>query len=481
MQSDASTIDVSPQTARPQTSSPRTVPGPPVNVLSLLSFLLFGSPQDLLGFYMNATQEYGDIVSFGGTSAWATYFVSHPDYVKHILQDNNHNYGKKNWLNDMIKPLAGEGLLTSEGDGWRRRRKLAQPAFHRERIAAFATGMTNTTTTMLERWEPVVGQQQPQQSQRQQQSIDIVHEMQRLTLGIVSTALFSIDISGDSDEMGSALNDIFAYFNHRSRTPLSLPASIPTRRNRRFKHAVQRLDAITYQVIEEHRQSETKSDDLLSMLLEARDEETGEGLSNIQLRDEVGTFLAAGHETTAMTLSWTWYMLSKHPAVEHKLHAELTEVLSGRLPTAADIPQLRYTRMVIQEVMRLYPAAWAMTRGIVEDDEIGGYPIKAGAIMILSPYVTHRHPDFWDNPEGFDPERFTPERIAERPRYAYFPFGGGPRQCIGNEFALMEAQLIVAMVAQRYRLDLIPGQKIEPDPIFTLRPKTAVRFALHAR
>lgn len=478
MQSDAPTIDVPIQSAAPQTATPQTVPGPPANAWSLLSFLLFGSPQDLLGFYMNATQEYGDIVSFGGTSAWATYFVSHPDYVKHVLQDNNHNYGKKNWLNDMIKPLAGEGLLTSEGEGWRRRRKLAQPAFHRERIAAFATGMTNATSAMLERWETVIRQQQTQQSQP---SIDIVHEMQRLTLGIVSTALFSTDISGDSDEMGDALNDIFAYFNHRSRTPLSLPARVPTRRNRRFTHAVERLDTITYEVIEEHRQSETKSDDLLSMLLEARDEETGEGLSNRQLRDEVGTFLAAGHETTAMTLSWTWYMLSKHPAVAHKLQAEVAEVLGDRLPTAADISRLTYTRMVIQEVMRLYPAAWAMTRGIIEDDKIGGYSIKAGAIMILSPYVTHRHPDFWDNPEGFDPERFSPERIAERPRYAYFPFGGGPRQCIGNEFALMEAQLIVAMVAQRYRLDLIPGQKVEPDPIFTLRPKTTVRFTLHSR
>ncbi len=472
MQSDAPAIDISPQTAAPQTGTARTVPGPPANVFGLLSFLLFGSPQDLLGFYMDAAREYGDIVHFGGTSAWATYFVSHPDYVKHVLQDNNHNYGKKNWLNDMIKPLAGEGLLTSEGEDWRRRRKLAQPAFHRERIAAFATGMTNATTAMLERWEPVVEPQQP---------LDIVHEMQRLTLGIVSTALFSTDISGESDEMGGALNDIFAYFNHRSRTPLSLPAGVPTRRNRRFKQAVQRLDAITYQVIEEHRRGETNSDDLLSMLLEARDEETGEGLSNTQLRDEVGTFLTAGHETTAMTLAWTWYMLSKHTAVEHKLHAELAEILGGRLPTAADIPQLTYTRMLIQEVMRLYPAAWAMTRGIMNDDEIGGYPIQAGTIMILSPYVTHRHPDFWQNPEGFDPERFTPERIAERPRYAYFPFGGGPRQCIGNEFALMEAQLIVATVAQRYRLHLVPGQKIEPDPIFTLRPSSAVRVMLHAR
>ena len=470
MQSAAPTIEVPGQVSvRP--TPPKTVPGPPANLLGLLQFLVFGSPRDLLGFYMNAAKNYGDIVHFGSGS-FSTYFVVHPDYVKHVLQDNNHNYPKKNRFNDMLKPLTGDGLLTSDGDVWRRRRRMSQPSFHRERVAGFAKGMTDATQAMLERWTTFA---------EHGQAFDVGQEMQRITLSIVGRALFSADISGDTDEMGQAVTTIFRHFNHRLRHPLSFPESVPTPRNRRFHKAIETLDAVSYRLIAEHRQAETEYADLLSMLIAARDEETGEGLTDLQIRDEVGTFLGAGHETTAVTLAWVWYLLSKHPEVERKLHAEISEVLEGRIPTVADIPQLSYTRMVIQETMRLYPPAWAMSRGIVNDDEIGGYKIQAGSLMALSPYITHRHTDFWDNPEGFDPERFTPEQIAERPRYAYFPFGGGPRQCIGNEFALMEAQLIVAMVAQKYRLHLVPGQRIEPDPIFTLRPSDGVQVTLHAR
>ena len=470
MQSDAQVLETPNQvSARP--TSAKTVPGPPANFLGLLRFLAFGSPRDLLGFYMDAAKTYGDIVHFGSGS-FSTYFLVHPDYIKHVLQDNNRNYPKKNRFNDMLKPLAGESLLTSDGEVWRQRRRMSQPSFHRERIAGFATSMTDATQAMLERWEPLAEQRQP---------FDVGREMQRITLSIVGRALFSADISGDTDEMGQAVTEIFQHFNHRFTHPLSLPESVPTPRNRRFHKAIERLDAVAYRLIAEHRQAETEYADLLSMLIAARDEETGEGLNDQQIRDEVGTFLGAGHETTAVTLAWTWYLLSKHPEVERKLHAEVDAVLEGRVPTIADIPQLSYTKMVIQETMRLYPPAWALSRGILNDDEIDGYRIPAGALMALSPYVTHRHADFWDNPEGFDPERFTPEQIAERPRYAYFPFGGGPRQCIGNEFALMEAQLIVAMVAQKYRLHLVPGQRIEPEPIFTLRPSSSVQVTLHAR
>lgn len=470
MQSDAQAIQASSEvSAHPALT--KTVPGPPANLLGLLRFFIFGSPRDLLGFYMDAAREYGDIVHFGSGS-FSTYFVVHPDYVKHVLQENNHNYPKKNRFNDMLKPLTGEGLLTSDGDVWRRRRRMSQPSFHRERVAGFAKGMTDATQAMLERWTPFA---------EQGQGFDVGQEMQRITLSIVGRALFSADISGDTDEMGQAVTAIFRHFNHRFTHPLSLPESVPTPRNRRFHKAIERLDSVSYRLIAEHRQADTEYADLLSMLIAARDEETGEGLNDQQIRDEVGTFLGAGHETTAVTLSWVWYLLSKHPEVERKLHAEVDTVLEGRIPTVADIPQLSYAKMVIQETMRLYPPAWAMSRGIANDDEIDGCTIPAGALMVLSPYVTHRHTEFWDNPEGFDPERFTPERIAERPRYAYFPFGGGPRQCIGNEFALMEAQLIVAMVAQKYRLHLVPGQRIEPDPIFTLRPSEGVHVTLHAR
>ena len=469
MQSDAQTIEEPAQTrlSRP----PKTIPGPPPTFLDLLSFLAFGSPRDLLSVYMDAARQYGDIVHFGRGS-YSFYFVVHPDYVKHVLQDNTRNYPKKNRFNDMLKPLTGEGLLTSDGEVWRRRRRMSQPAFHRERIDGFAKGMTDATQAMLARWVPFA---------EHGHALDVGREMQRVTLSIVGRALFSADISADSDEMGRAVTTIFEHFNHRFRHLLSVPESVPTPRNRRFHTAIATVDRVSYRLIAEHRQAGTDSGDLLSMLIAARDEETGEGLSDLQIRDEVGTFLGAGHETTAVTLAWVWYLLSKYPDVERQVHAEVAEVLQGRTPRVADIPRLSYTKMVIQETMRLYPPAWGMSRGIVNDDEIDGYPIPAGALMVLSPYVTHRHPAFWDNPEGFEPERFTPERIAERPRYAYFPFGGGPRQCIGNEFALMEAQLIIAMVIQKYRLQLVPGQHIEPDPIFTLRPSTSVSMTLHAR
>ena len=469
MHSDAQTDTGS---AQPRLSRPsKTIPGPPVRFRDLVSFLAFGSPRDLLSFYMDTARQYGDIVHFGRGS-YSSYFVVHPDYVKHVLQDKVRNYPKKNRFNDMLKPLTGEGLLTSDGEVWRRSRRLSQPAFHRERLAGFATNMTDATQAMLARWAPLA---------ERGQALDVSQEMQRITLSIVGTALFSADIGADSDEMGRAVTRLFEHFNHRFRHPLSWPESVPTPRNRRFHTAIATIDSVSYRLIAERRKAATDSGDLLSMLIAARDEETGQGLNDQQIRDEVGTFLGAGHETTAVTLAWVWYLLSKHPHVERQVETEVDAVLGGRTPTVEDIPRLSYTRLVIQETLRLYPPAWGMSRGIADDDEIDGYPIPAGALMVLSPYVTHRHPAFWDNPEGFEPERFTPERVAERPRYAYFPFGGGPRQCIGNEFALMEAQLIIAMVVQRYRLQLVPGQHIEPDPIFTLRPSSGVQVTLHAR
>jgi len=450
----------------------REAPGPPAKLLGLLHFLMFGSPRDLLSLYMDAARQYGDVVRFG-RGPWLTYFVSHPDYVKHVLQDNNHNYCKKNQFNDLFKLVVGEGLLTSDGDVWRRRRKLAQPAFHREKIASFAVGMTDSTLSMLECWATAAQDTRP---------LDMMTEMQELATTIVGQALFGTDLSQPStDEMQRDRLIPLEYLNRRMRRPLSLPVWVPTRTNLRFRKAMRLSDDNVFSIINAHREAGKDTGDLLSMLLAARDEETGEGLNDQELRDEVMTFLGAGNETTAVTLTWVWYLLSKHPDVERRLHAELDAVLGGRTPTVEDVANLTYTRMIIDETLRLYPAAWAIGRGIVDDDEIGGYRIKKGTMLILSPYVTHRRPDIWDNPEGFDPERFTPERVAERPRYAYFPFGGGPRQCIGNTFALMEAQLVLATVAQKYRLSLVPGCTVEPDPIFTLRPNRAVLMALQPR
>jgi cytochrome P450 len=300
----------------------------------------------------------------------------------------------------------------------------------------------------------------------------------RLTLGVVGKTLFSTDISGEASELGRAMTEALEYVTFRTRRPFALPPRVPTPRSRRFHAAMRTFDQIVYGLIADRRRAAAPREDLLSVLLAARDGETGEALSDREIRDEVVTFLTAGHETTAVALSWTWYLLSRHPEAARRVRAELADVLRGQTPTVEHLPRLEYTKRVIEEVMRLYPPAWAVERSAVGDDELGGYPIPAGSAVDLSPYVTHRHPAFWENPEGFDPDRFTPERAAGRPRFAYFPFGGGPRHCIGSEFAMLEAQLVVAMVAQRYRLELVPGYRAEPDSTIVLRPRPGVVMTL---
>jgi cytochrome P450 len=262
---------------------------------------------------------------------------------------------------------------------------------------------------------------------------------------------------------------------------LPLFERLPTRRNRQFRAALGRGDALIRAQIDERRKSDARPNDLLTMLIEARDEESGEGMTDQQLRDEVITIFSAGHETTANALTWTWYLLSKHPAVRRRLEGELDQVLGGRVPAVEDLARLEYATGVVKEAMRLYPPAWIISRRAIAADRLGGYDIPEGSIVLLSPWVTHRHPRFWENPEGFEPERFEPARAAALPRYAYFPFGGGPRLCIGNNFAMMEAVLLLATMARRYRLDLDPGHLVDLDPLITLRPRTGVRMQLTAR
>jgi cytochrome P450 len=260
---------------------------------------------------------------------------------------------------------------------------------------------------------------------------------------------------------------------------VKFPTSFPTAQNRRFRQAVANAEQIVYELIAERRHGAGNTDDLLSLLMAARDEETGEGLSDKELRDQAITIIGAGYETTTQALAWTWYLLAKHPEIENKLHAEISEVLGGRTPTFDHLPKLKYTLMVFQEAMRLYPPIWMISRAASEADEIGGYRVPANSEILLLPYITHRNPKYWDNPEEFNPEHFLPEKVAARPRFAYFPFGGGARQCIGNNFALMEAQLIIATVAQKYRLRLTDEQPIKPETSVTLRPNRSLRMALH--
>jgi cytochrome P450 len=365
-----------------------------------------------------------------------------------VLRENYKNYVKGY---GKVRVLLGNGLVLSEGSFWRRQRRLMQPAFHRRRLAGFADAMTDETARMLDSWEAKVVEGKP---------LDVAMEMTLLTQRIIVKTMFGSDVGEEGERIARAFETALAGIDARFLIPLWM-TRLPLPVNRRFKKALATIDEAVHRIIRERRrEGQEGGDDLLSMLMEARDEETGETMSDQQIQDEVTTIYLAGHETTAVTLAWAWYLLSKSPEVARGVREEVSRVLGERTPGIEDVPNLTYTKMVIDETLRLYPAAWMISRTAVEEDEIEGYRIPAGQTLFLSPYVTHRRPDLWPNPEGFDPERFAPESGGERPRFAYFPFGGGPRQCIGNNFAHVEAILVVAMVMQRYRLDLMSGQTV---------------------
>jgi len=330
--------------------------------------------------------------------------------------------------------------------------------------------MTVATLALLERWQAYSERGIP---------LHMAQHMMSLTLRIVGQALFSLDLSQETSTIGSAVTTLLELLGDYVFRPFP-PLSVPTPRNRRIQRTIHVLDQLVYRMIAERRTRQTEGRDLLSMLLLAQDEETGQGMNDRQVRDEVVTLLLAGHETTANTLTWTWYLLSQSPEIERRLHAELNKVLGDRVPSVADLPELKYTRMVIEEALRLYPPAPVLSRKAIAADELQGYPIAANSMILISPYAVHRHPALWEEPERFDPERFTPERAATRPAYAYFPFGGGPRVCMGNHFAMMEAQLILSTVAQRYQLRLIPGHPVEPQMVVTLRPRYGLPMTIHA-
>lgn len=446
----------------------RVPPGPPG---SMLIGNLREMRVDAARGWVRAREQYGDLVHYQ-IAGRLIYLVSHPDDIKYVMVDNARNYTKGRGL-EKAKPLLGEGLLTSEGDFWLRQRRLAQPAFHRERIAGLADVMTQEAAALVDRWEAYA---------LAERGLDVADEMMKLTLTIVTRALFNTALTRDDIRtVSSAFPPLLRWATERVTAIVDFVEKLPTPDNLRRQHHTDELNRIVYRIIAERRRSEGRHDDLLGMLMEARDEDNGSGMTDRQLRDEIMTIFIAGHETTALLLSWLWAVLSWHPDIRERVEAEVDEVLGGRTPTAADVPALPYTGMVINEALRLYPPAWAVLRSPIADDEIRGYRIPAAATVIVSPYVTHRHPQFWTNPEGFDPERFTPERVRARHRFAFFPFGGGPRLCIGNNFALMEATLIVATVCQRFRIDLTPGQAIEPELGFTMRVKNGMSVRVSRR
>jgi cytochrome P450 len=441
---------------------PREPPGPDG---FLSGWPLMNRP---LPFIEKLRHDYGDIVRVRIINLRVC-VVAHPEGIKHVLQDNHRNY-RKSFDYQILARLLGQGLVTSEGSLWLRQRRLMQSMFHRQKISGFGAMMVDCTLEMLDRWRLLAQRQEP---------FDVATEMMRLTLQIVGRALLSMDLTAQADLIGRNMtiaNERFGNMGLAAFVPW-----LPTPGNARFKKATRVLRKIVLDLIAERRRDGRDHGDLLSMLLAVRDEETGEGMRDEQLRDEILTLILAGHETTATGLSWTWYLLSENPDAERKLHAELDQVLNGRPPSVSDLPNLNYTAMVIDEAMRLYPPVWAVGREAIGDDEIMNYRVPKGCNVLLSQWLAHRHPAFWDNPDCFQPERFSAERASGRPHYAYFPFGGGPRLCIGNLFALTEARIVLATVAQSYRLRVSPDHPVEPQPLVTLRARYGVKVALEPR
>ena len=387
------------------------------------------------------------------------YLVAHPDGVKHVLQDNAANYPRPPSVRDRLQAIVGDGLVGAEGAAWVRSRRMAQPAFRRHHLERFCTLFAEATTEVLDSWERAAELGRP---------LDAEAEMVRVSLANLGASLFQADWRRDVDRIAPAVTEILAFANSRL-TSMIDTSRLPLPSTRRFHRRLELLDSILYPLIGERRRT-PGGDDLVSMLVDARGED-GARLTDKQVRDETISFFIAGHATIASALTWTWYLLSMHPESWRRLRAEVDEVLGGRPPGAADLPRLRYAGMVVQEAMRLYPPVYLLLRRALADDEVGGYRIPAGADIALCPYVTHRHPAFWDNPEGFDPERFAPERAGRRHRMAFFPFSGGPRRCIGEGFAQLQLPLVVAMVSQRYRLSLLPARPAEVGVAVTLRPR----------
>jgi len=428
--------------------------------------------RDPLGFFVRAREQHGDVVAmhFGSVKA---HLLSHPDHARHVLQEHHRKYSKESPGFLKLRLVLGDGLLTSEGDFWRRQRRIAAPAFHHRHLAGFADTMTRATEDLYDRWDRAAEERTP---------IDVAQEMMRLTLRIVSETLLGADVSGDSDVIGRAVTHVIEDVNARISALIDLPLSVPTRRNRALVKAIAQLDAVVRRTIGKRRDGGAPSKpDLLEMLMAVKDEDTGETMTDQQLRDEVMTIFLAGHETTANAMSWAFYCLSLAPESDRRMADEIHGVLGERSFTLTDMPRLAYTQRVIKESMRLYPPAWIIGRMTEEADVIDGFALPKGGVVLMAPYVTHRHPDFWDDPLGFDPERFLPALEASRPRFAYYPFGGGPRVCIGNSFAMLEAVALLATLAKRYRLDLVPGHPVVPEPLITLRPKHGIKMLVRRR
>jgi cytochrome P450 len=422
---------------------------------------------DTIGYLTRSAREFGDIVFFRFLGVPAC-FVNRPDFIESVLVTQNANFEKSKDYR-ALRRVLGNGLLTSEGDFWRRQRKLVQPAFHQERMAAYSEIMSGYTERMLASWSDG-------------QTLDIHEAMIRLTLDIVAKTLFDANVSHEAEDVDAALGVLMGKFMRQAGLALLLPSWAPLPTTKRLQSAVGRLDKVIYGIIEQRRTSGQMTGDLLSALLQAQDDE-GVGMTDRQLHDEIMTLFLAGHETTANALSWTWLLLGQNPDTEEKLVEELRRALGGRVPTPADLPRLIYTDMVLRESLRLYPPVWVIGRRALAPFRLGEYELPAETNVLISQLMMHRDPRYFPDPERFDPSRWSANdpRNASLPRFAYFPFGGGPRVCIGAGFAMMEAVLLLATIAQRFQIQIVPEQKVKMQPTVTLRPRSGIHGTLKRR
>lgn len=431
--------------------------------------------RDVLGLLLASRERFGDVVRFR-LGPMVVHLVAHPDLIRRVLQEGAGNYDKETRSSSKIQGMTGLGLLTASGELWRRQRRLIQPAFRPAAVAGFVGRMTGAAGAMLERWERAAGR-----------PFDVASEMMRLTYTIAGGTLFSADVSDPAEmaEVEDAMAVLLAHTYRRLERLAEPPEWLPTPGRYRFRKARAAVDRVVYRILAQRRSGGEEGAgepvDLVSRLLRARDEETGQGMTDEQVRNEALTLLLAGHETTANALTWAFYLLARHPEVQERLRDEALRVFGNRAPAASDLTSLVFTERVLREAMRLYPPIWAMERRAVRDDELGGHPIPAGSTVVVSPWVTHRHPDFWEEPERFDPGRFTEERSEGRPPLAYLPFGAGPRFCVGGHFAMTEALVVLALVARRWRLRMVPGRAVIPKAGITLRARHGVWVTVEPR
>ena len=444
-------------------SSKKLAPSPPAD---FFTGHLSGLRKDVLGLMLSGTRDHGDIVRYR-IGPLTIHLVNHPDHISHVLVKNRRNYDKQSRSSAALRLICGESLLTANGHSWKKRRRIIQPMFHQEAIEGFLKTISACTDTMLDDWSQKAARGQP---------VEVASEMMKLTFRIVGLCLFGTELAREAETVEDAMHTLVSHTYSQYQSILSPPAFLPTPANRRFKKALAEVDEIVANLITSHRANPPAVPDLLTMLLGGKDAETQQPLSDHDVRNEAIAFLLAGHETTANSLAWSLHLLSTHPGTAEQVATEFTQTCGTRQPTMADLPNLKKALQVFEESNRLYPPIWAMERRAIAADEIGGYHIPAGSGVIISPYTLHRHPHFWENPETFDPTRFG---THDHP--AYLPFGAGQRFCIGKEFALAEARIILPRILQRFKIHPLPNQPATPEPAITLRIKNGLKLHLTPR